>query len=134
MSLSITLPTINEALVLLNQSPVSAKRRIYETYLNDKVTRVAQNLRKALGVKNRMKTEFSDMDATEMINSLREKFNADNTSRSIRIQILTLLPSSWSVHKVMEVMGASEHMVRVAKNLVSADGILSVPTKKTGKI
>ncbi|CAG5100543.1 Protein of unknown function [Cotesia congregata] len=81
-----------------------------------------------------MKTEFSDMDATEMINSLTEKFNTDNTSRSIRVQILTLLPLSWSVHKVMEVIGASEYMVRVAKNLVAADGILSVPTKKTGKI
>ncbi|CAH0562925.1 unnamed protein product [Brassicogethes aeneus] len=133
MSLSITLPTINEALALLDQSPVSAKRRIFETYLDNKVTRVAQNLRKALGVKNHMNTEFSDADATEIINSLREKFNDDDTSRSIRVQILTLLPLSWSVHKVMKVMGASEHMVRVAKTLVAADGILSVPTKKTGR-
>ncbi|KAH0535000.1 hypothetical protein KQX54_011701 [Cotesia glomerata] len=78
MSLSITFPTIYEALALLNQSPVSAKRRMFETYLDNKVTRVTQNLRKALGVKNHINTEFSDTDTTEIINSLREKFNDDD--------------------------------------------------------
>lgn len=81
-----------------------------------------------------MNTEFSDADATEIINSLKDTFNDDDTSRSMRIEILTLLPSSQSVHEVMEVMGASKHMVQMAKNLVAADGILLVPTKKTGKI
>lgn len=134
LSLGITLPTINEALTLLNQSPVSAQGRNSDTYLNQKVTRVARNLRKALGVKTQKNDEFSNADATEIINGLRDKFKDDNSSRSTRVQILTLLPSSWSVSKVMEVMGASEHMVRKAKNLVAADGILSVPEKKTGKI
>lgn len=44
MSLSITLSTTNEALALLNQSPVSAKRRIFETYLDNEIICVAQNL------------------------------------------------------------------------------------------
>ncbi|CAG5072456.1 Protein of unknown function [Cotesia congregata] len=83
MSLSTTLPTINDALALFNQSPVDAKRRTCETY----------------------------SDADEIINSLRDKFNDDTTSRSTCVRILTLLPSSWSVHKVMEVMASSKHMV-----------------------
>ncbi|KAH0534985.1 hypothetical protein KQX54_011327 [Cotesia glomerata] len=94
MSLSTTLPNINDASALLNQSPVAAKRRTSETYLDDKVNRVSQSLRKAVGVKNYINPEFSYSDADEIINSLRDKFNDDTTSRSTRVQILTLLPSS----------------------------------------
>lgn len=64
---------------------------------------------------------------------MRNKFNDFNTSRSTYVPILTLLPPSWSVYNIMIVMSASEHMVRVAKNLVAADRILSVP-EKTGRI
>lgn len=133
LSADITLPATNEALSLLNQSPIPAKKIIYDTYLNDKITRVAQNMRKALGVKNNVNYEYTDADAADIIDKLKCKFNDDDTSRSSRIQILTLLPTSWSVNKVVEVMGASEHMVRVAKNLVTDKGILSTPAKKIGK-
>lgn len=132
LSLDITLPTINQALSLLNQSPIPARKKIADSYLNNKITRVTQNLRTALGAENNVNNQFSDADAADIIYKLREKFNDDNTSRSSRLQILTLLPSSWSVNKVVEVMGASVHMVRVAKKLTTDEGILAIPAKKIG--
>ncbi|KAH0534996.1 hypothetical protein KQX54_011602 [Cotesia glomerata] len=65
MSLSTTLLTRNDALVLSNQSPVAAKRTS-ETYLDDEVNRVAQSLRKALAVKNYINPEFSYSDADQI--------------------------------------------------------------------
>ncbi|KAK0157010.1 hypothetical protein PV327_011462 [Microctonus hyperodae] len=93
LSLDVTISSINEALSLLNQSPIPTRKMNMNTYLNSKVTRVARNLRKALGVENDLNNEFCNANAAEIISQLREKFN-DNTSRSSRVQILTLMPST----------------------------------------
>ncbi|CAD6240963.1 GSCOCG00012598001-RA-CDS [Cotesia congregata] len=71
LSLEITRPTINDALQLLNQPPLLTRRQNDDTYLNNKITRVAYNLRKALGVQNAVKFQCSDTDAAEIIEKLR---------------------------------------------------------------
>lgn len=125
---------MNEALLLLNQSPIPTRRMNSDTYLNNKVIRVSHNLRKTLGIGNNLSGEYCDVDAADIISKLREKFNDNNTSRSSRVQILTLMSSSWTVDKIVDVMGATEYMVRVAKKLVAEKGILAIPARKIGEI
>ncbi len=48
------------------------------------------------------------------------------------VQILTVLPKSWSVRRVCEEFGASDYMVRKAKELVKQKGILSTPDLNKG--
>ena len=70
-------------------------------------------------------------DESEIIMQLKEKFQA-TIERSEKIQILTVLPRSWSTQKVQEEFGASNYMVRKAKELVKQKGILSTPNPRHG--
>jgi hypothetical protein len=54
-------------------------------------------------------------DFDKLINLLVEKCKI--SSRRHKIQILTLVPDSWSKHKVQETFGVSEYMVRRARQL-----------------
>ena len=69
-------------------------------------------------------------DEGEIIEQLKEKFA--NASRSEKIQILTVLPKSWSIRKVQQEFGTSNFMARRAKQLVKEKGILASPDPKPG--
>jgi hypothetical protein len=50
------------------------------------------------------------------------------------VTILTVLPKSWSIQKVQEVFPSdSNYMIRIAKQLVMDQGIMSSPNPKPGK-
>jgi len=51
----------------------------------------------------------------------------------LRITILTILPDSWSIRKIGEEFGASLRIVRKAKELKRAEGVLAMPELKEGK-
>eukprot|EP00731_Ephydatia_muelleri_P012852 Em0007g162a len=51
---------------------------------------------------------------------------------SEKVKILTALPKSWSVRKIMKEFGASNYMARQAKKLVLEKGFLSSPNPKPG--
>lgn len=134
LSLGITLPVINEAFNLLNESPISSKKRSNEIYLKSKIKNVARNLTKSLGVGDYSNShhKFCDSDAEDIISRLKEKFHDEHTSNWEKIQILTLMPSSWSNNKIIEVMGATMYMTKKARKLVAEEGVLSVPAQKIG--
>ena len=52
--------------------------------------------------------------------------------KSVKVQILTLLPMSWSIKKIENEFKASNYMVRKAKCLVKSGGILSTPNPSQG--
>ena len=68
---------------------------------------------------------------SEIIEQLKEKFHS-STDRSQKVQILTVLPKTWSIRKVEEEFGVSNYMARKAKDLVKDQGILSSPNPKHG--
>lgn len=72
-------------------------------------------------------------DESEVIKQLKEKFQ-ETTMRSEKVQVLTVLPKSWSIRKVEDEFGASNYMVRKAKDLVKKRGILSSPNLKPGHV
>ena len=85
-------------------------------------------------VKNTLAPEMKPScidDESEIIMQLKEKFQATN-QRSEKVQILTVLPRSWSTRKVEQEFGVSNYMARKAKELVKQKGILSTPNPKHG--
>ena len=56
-------------------------------------------------------------DGREMIQQLKGKFEA-TTKRSEQLQILTVLPNSWSVKTIQQEFGVSTYMARKSKELV----------------
>ena len=72
-------------------------------------------------------------DESEIVRQLKDKFQ-ETTVRSEKVQVLTVLPKSWSIRRIEEEFGASNYMVRKAKDLVKRKGILSSPNPKPGHV
>ena len=70
-------------------------------------------------------------DDGENIAQLKEKFRTANKSE--KVQILTVLPHSWSICKIKTEFGVSNFTVRKAKALVATSGILTTPNPKPGR-
>ena len=66
----------------------------------------------------------------EIVSQLREKFPA--ATRSEKMQILTVLPKSWSVKRIQEEFNTTNFMARQAKELVKEKGVLAMPDLKRG--
>ncbi len=73
----------------------------------------------------------SDDDKSEILKQLKDKFK-NTTQRSEQIQILTVLPRSWSVKKIQNEFGVTNYMARKSKELVKEKGALSTPDRKEG--
>lgn len=50
-----------------------------------------------------------------------------------KIQILTLLPDSWSRQNILNELNVSGYFIRKAQKMRFEDGISVIPRKKTGK-
>ena len=69
----------------------------------------------------------------EMMGQLRHKFKVtDNPSE--KIKILTVVPRSWTIRRIVEEFGASRHQARCARNLQITSGCLSEPNPRGGKV
>ncbi len=66
----------------------------------------------------------------QVLDELKQKFKISN--RSEKLQILTLAPAHWTINTTMAEFDASERMVKNARMLKTAQGILAVPGKKQG--
>lgn len=104
-----------------------AKRKIVEVH-NAVVSKIAQ-----AGGMNEEKLMACEkcLDYDALIKELKEKLCTSTYAQ--KIQILTLAPNSWSREKVVEVFGVTEHMVKQARALKKADGVLAIPGSKAGK-
>ncbi|CAH1107680.1 unnamed protein product [Psylliodes chrysocephalus] len=73
-----------------------------------------------------------ELTGREIVDELKNKF--DNTSKwSEKLQILSVLPSSWSIEKIVNTFGASSYIVRKVKQKVKQDGILFIPDSNKEK-
>lgn len=71
-------------------------------------------------------------DESVMITELKHKFQETDSSR-VKVQILTILPKTWSIRKMQEEFGATYYMARKSKCLVEEQGILATPNPRPGK-
>lgn len=66
------------------------------------------------------------------ISLFKKKFHDEKTTKEEKIQILTLMSSSWSICRVTRIMNTSYYLAKKAKQMVKEKGILSIPAKKPG--
>ena len=72
-------------------------------------------------------------DESEMLQQLKEKFHS-TSQNSEKVQILTVLPKSWSIQKIQTEFGVSNFMARKVKQLVKEKGVLSSPDPCPGHV
>ena len=125
---------MNKSLIALSESPLQKKRLCEKKYPQEK-------LKKATAVfKSRILNIDPDpeQDAIplssdrEIINQLKEKYNSTD-DKSIRMQILTTLPKSWTLKDIQDEFNVSDYTARKAKNLIKEKGVTSCPDSKPGK-
>ena len=129
----IALSTLNQSLQTIGESPIIKKKLGQSKYPKEKSEKIG------VALKRKILCVESDSDVpvnteSEILTQLKDKFNATSTSKSEQVQILTILPLSWSIKKIEEQFGCSDYMVRKAKKLVKEKGILSTPNPKPGKV
>ena len=117
--------SVNKCLVEIGASPISKKRTHGKNYSKLKLQRITEAMQKVV-----LTDEIAN-DGREMIEQLKEKYLV-TTERDIRLQILTVLPKSWSVAKVQQEFGVSAYTAQKAKKLVQEKGVLSLPDQKAG--
>lgn len=123
---------------MLNQSPILARElhSYSESWRRDKVDNVHEMLSETLC--DAMNSEYVPLKDTRdfyaVIEKLRNKFHDEQTTYAEKVQILTLMPSHWSVQKIVCIMNTKPYIVQKAKDLASKEGILATPSAKFGKI
>ena len=116
----------NQCLTALGETPIVKKKLQQVKYPKEKLKKVSIAMKKKLMPER----ESSDSDESEMIAQLKDKF--ESATKRSEVLVLTVLPKSWTIRKVQEEFGASNYMVRKAKELVKEKGVLSTPNPKPG--
>lgn len=123
-----TLESVNQCLEEIGETPVVKKKLQQVHYPKDKLKRITTAMKKVII----QDVESSDSgDDGEIIKQLKEKFHT-TAERSEKVRVLTVLPKSWSMRRIQAEFGASDYMVRRARELVKQNGILSSPNLKPG--
>lgn len=129
---------LNTSLQVLGESPV-VKRKIDTRvhYAKKKVKSIHTTVKRKLELitgepLDESDEEPNDPGASEIIDQLKEKFKSCS-KRSEKVQVLTVLPKSWSMKRIETEFEATNYMVRKAKKLVEDKGILSTPNQKAGR-
>ena len=103
--------SLNKCLVEIGETPYSQTKARGKNYSRHKVKKITEAMKRTV-----ITGEATD-DGSEMIQQLKEKFQS-TTQRSEQLQILTVLPKSWSLKKIQQEFGVSNYMARKSKELV----------------
>ena len=117
--------SLNMCLVDIGETPYSQSKARARNYSRQKVKKITEAMKRTV-----ISEEITD-DGGEIIQQLKEKFQS-TTQRSEKLQILTILPKSWSLKKIQQEFGVSNYMTRKSKELVKEKGVLSLPGPKPG--
>ncbi|XP_055548605.1 uncharacterized protein LOC129732110 [Wyeomyia smithii] len=126
------LSSLNSTLASLGQSPISeAKVKRVKKYTADKHSKAAKALKSSFDAVLGPKSGQYETAGDEKIKQLKEKFRSC-TDASVKIQILSVLPKSWTIAKIQKEFECPERLVRSMKKCVEEKGILCLPNPKKG--
>ena len=117
--------SLNKCLVEIGETPYSQSKARAKNYSRQKVKNITEAMQRTI-----ITGEIVD-DGSEMTQQLKEKF-LTTTKMNEQLQILTVLPKSWSVKKIQQEFGVSTYMAQKSKKLVKEKGVLSLPDPKPG--
>ena len=63
----------------------------------------------------------------DLLNNLKCKYNDPLSTRDEKIQILTLLPESWTQEEIKDIFGTTLYMVKLSKKIQQKKGLMSIP-------
>lgn len=109
----------NMGLKAIHQSPISNRKLRSNAYKQNKFDSITRSMKE---------TVFSGVvdSSEEMVNQLKDKFK-EAQSQQEKCLILSVLPNSWTVQKIVDEFKVTTHMAKKVKSLVKEKGILSVP-------
>ena len=117
--------SLNKCLAEIGETPYSESKARAKDYSRQKVKKITEAMQRTI-----ITGEVVD-DGSEMIQQLKEKFQA-TTKMNKQLQVLTVLPKSWSVKKIQQEFGVSTYMAQKSKKIVKETGVLSLPDPKPG--
>lgn len=116
---------VNMCLETLGETPITkTKLKRSKKRSKQKVDKITKMMQEAVI------SERPSCSDCEIVSQLKEKF--PTATRSEKIQILTVLPKSWSVKRIQEEFDATNFMAQQAKELVKNKGVLAIPDLKRG--
>ena len=133
----IELQNLNESLATINESPIKRIKLETDFRYSDRKTykiqkRIEETIQKisphCTTTDKSTSSKQLNSDETEMIAQLKAKF-MKTEKRSEKLQILTILPHSWSTSKLKRTFGITNYMATQAKKLISEGGVLAMPSK-----
>lgn len=124
--------TLNTSLKELGESPIDVKKIKSKQYSGKKIKKIESAMRRTLFPHSQ---ESSGDEPEKLESSVLSNLKANFSSahRKKKVMILTCLPETWSVRKIMREFNAPNYMVRQAKRLLKEKGILASPDQKPGK-
>lgn len=120
---------------MLNQSPIPKKKLKQTNWIDDKVKTVSINIKKSLQpFPTESIADKNQRDLNSIIENIKETVHREETTRSEKLQLLTILPKDWPVEKVCRELGVTKHLATKAKELAVSSGVFATPSEKLGKI
>ena len=133
-SSSVVLETLNTSLQELGESPIDGKKMKLKQYSTKKIKNIECAIKRQLFVNAEDSSDIDERSELEESCLANLKTNFSNAeSRKKKVMLLTCLPESWSVRKIVREFNAPNYMVRQAKKLLKEKGILESPDQKPGK-
>lgn len=126
-SQSVNIDIFNQAMSAILTSPIDKKKICSQSYTKKKCEEVVQNIRRNIfGLNpevscNEEKVKHYD----EIIDQLKEKYSAQSTTQHERLQLLTILPKSWTIQKIIDTFNTTKHMATQAKKISDERGVLA---------
>lgn len=105
----------NRGISGIRVSPIDSTKLNYAYYPEKKCREITQGVRKNLF---QLKPEVDQVDEFgEVIQNMKQRFSDPTTTRSEKILILSMLPKSWPIQKLMDEFAASRYIVTQAKGI-----------------
>lgn len=125
---------LNESLGVIDETPIKKIRLSEKKYPQTKLTKITEALGTQLfGLSSEKSYDSKKLDYdSEIITRLKEKFFS-TTDKSLKMQILTTLPESWTLKQIESEFKVTNFIARKAKKLMKDKGIMSAPDLKPGK-
>ena len=122
---------INRCLSEIGETPLSKSvSHNNPKRIEDKIEKLTDAM-KGLFIDSTATSSTQQNDGGEIILQLKQKFQT-TTKRSEQLQILTVLPQSWTRKRIQSEFGVSDYMARKCKQLVRDKGVLSNPDPVPG--
>lgn len=127
--------TLNTSLQELGESPIDYKKIKSKNYAARKVKNIDSAMKRKLFVSIVQDSDSED-DQKDLIDSVLQNLKtqfSNSESRNKKLMILTCIPLTWGIRKIMREFNAPDYMVRQSRRLLEEKGILESPNPKPGK-